>query len=390
MTQEIIENILIKLPIKEAVRTSVLSSKWKSSWASIPDLVFTGKISESELIRSVDSVLLLHQGSILKFELVSRQLACDEAINRWLLALSKNGLKDLRLIFYIFKDCLVPSSLFSCHKLERLEISGCTINAPECFHGLELLRHLTLGTYILEGVTIEKFVSSCPLLESLTLFGVKHDRLIIRAPNLKQLILLESFNDLMLETPKLSSATIFAFPRDFGDDGCKGKLLHTIGALSNIEELRIDSQFCKYLATRLIPKKLPVTFFHLKKLSIHLNSRSKMVETALCIFRNAPNLKTLGVFVPSQIVWEEQRITSISILKKLEVVVILGFADNASLLAFSKFIFSTTPKLEKLVIDREDINRLNLDDQTESLMEVGSLPRLSSKAEIVLDESSKY
>ncbi|KAJ4801532.1 F-box/RNI/FBD-like domain protein [Rhynchospora pubera] len=236
----------------------------------------------------------------------------------------------------------------------------------------------------------EKFVSSCPLLESLTLFGVKHDRLIIRAPNLKQLILLESFNDLMLETPKLSSATIFAFPRDFGDDGCKGKLLHTIGALCNIEELRIDSQFCKYLATRLIPKKLPVTFFHLKKLSIHLNSRSKMVETALCIFRNAPNLKTLGVFVPSQIVWEEQRITSISFLKKLEVVVILGFADTASLLAFSKFIFSTTPKLEKLVIDREDINRLNLDDQTESLMEVGSLPRLSSKAEIVLDESSKY
>ncbi|KAJ1700782.1 hypothetical protein LUZ63_000561 [Rhynchospora breviuscula] len=393
MPSEIITKILVKLPIDEAVRTSILSSKWKYSWILIPDLVFRGVITES----TVDKVLLVHQGPILKFELDCPH-ASKKAINRWLLILSHNDLKDLSLCFDSPTRCKVPMSLFSCHKLEHLELYVCSIYAPQYFQGLKLLQTLKLCSCDLVGITIEKFVLGCPLLETLELFHFGEcGCLTIRAPNLKRLGFNGTFTDLLLETPKLISASIFLnnMPHGYPDsvpanDGCKSKLLRTISALSNIEELKIGSQFCEYLASGPIPEKLPVTFHHLKKLSIHLNGRTKVVETALCIFRNAPNLKTLGVFVPSQIVWEEQRITSIPFLKKLEVVVILGFADTASLLAFSKFIFSTTPRLEKLVIDREDINTLNLDDRMESLMEVVSLPRLSSKAEIVLDESSKY
>ncbi|KAJ4801543.1 F-box family protein [Rhynchospora pubera] len=44
---EIIEKNLVKLPTREAIRTSILSSKWKYSWASIPDLVFNENTTES-------------------------------------------------------------------------------------------------------------------------------------------------------------------------------------------------------------------------------------------------------------------------------------------------------------------------------------------------------
>ncbi|KAJ4745353.1 F-box family protein [Rhynchospora pubera] len=391
MPSEIITNILVKLPINEAVRTSILSRKWKYFWASIPDLVFRGVIPES----TVDKVLLAHQGPILKFDLDCPH-AHKKAINRWLLVLSQNDLKDLSLCFDSPTRCKVPLSLFSCHKLEHLELYDCSIYAPQCFQGLKFLQTLKLNSCDLVGITIEKFVLGCPLLETLELSHfVEHGCLAIRAPNLKRLYFFGTFTDLLLETPKLISASIFLsnMPHGYLDsvlanDGCKSKLLRTISALSNIEELNIGSELCEYLASGPIPEKLAVTFHHLKKLLIHLNGGSKEVDTALCIFRNAPNLKKLCLTVPSQIIWEDERITSISFLKQLEVVEVCAFEDDVSMLAFAKFILGTAPQLQKLVIDKDDINQL--DDGMGFVMKLASFPRLSSKAVIVFYCSSGY
>ena len=43
LPQSIIESILVQLPIRDAVRTSILSSKWRYKWASITRLVFDDK-----------------------------------------------------------------------------------------------------------------------------------------------------------------------------------------------------------------------------------------------------------------------------------------------------------------------------------------------------------
>lgn len=61
------EKILVKLPIKEMVRASILSSKWIDSWTSVPNLEFEAKCTEAALINLVDGVLLVHQGPIKKF-----------------------------------------------------------------------------------------------------------------------------------------------------------------------------------------------------------------------------------------------------------------------------------------------------------------------------------
>ncbi|KAJ3705166.1 hypothetical protein LUZ61_008871 [Rhynchospora tenuis] len=374
MPSEIITKILVELPINEAVRTSILSSKWKCLWVLIPHLVFRGAITES----TIDKVLLAHQGPILKFELDCPH--AQEAIDRWLLILSQNDLKDLSLCFGSPTHCKVPLSLFSCHKLEHLELNGCSIYAPQCFQGLKLLQTLNLCSCDLVGITIEKFVLGCPLLEILVLINFADcGCLAIRAPNLKRLDLFGTFTELLLETPKLISASIF-LDNISANDGCKSKLLC---ALSNIEELEIGPAFCEYLSSGPLPEMLPVTFHHLKKIWIDLDGGSKVVDTALCIFRNAPNLKTLSLSLPSQINWVEQRITGISLLEKLEVVEIFSFEDAVSLLAFAKFILSTTPQLKKLVIYKVHIN--NIDDAVGFLMKLARFPRLSSNAEIVFN-----
>nr|XP_043639684.1 F-box/FBD/LRR-repeat protein At1g13570-like [Erigeron canadensis] len=41
LPQSLIENILCLVPIKDAVRTSVLAREWRSKWTTIPKLVFS-------------------------------------------------------------------------------------------------------------------------------------------------------------------------------------------------------------------------------------------------------------------------------------------------------------------------------------------------------------
>ncbi|PRQ39153.1 putative F-box domain-containing protein [Rosa chinensis] len=75
------QQILSFLPIREAVRTSILSSNWRHKWAMVWHLVFDdqcvsdmmrGGIKRTKTFENiVDHVLLLHSGSIDTFKLSS-------------------------------------------------------------------------------------------------------------------------------------------------------------------------------------------------------------------------------------------------------------------------------------------------------------------------------
>lgn len=69
----VLEHILMCLPIRDAVRTGILSSKWRYKWVSIPELVFDDSCvpisssitaRKSKFVTFVDRVLLLHKGPI--------------------------------------------------------------------------------------------------------------------------------------------------------------------------------------------------------------------------------------------------------------------------------------------------------------------------------------
>ncbi|CAN0841547.1 F-box/FBD/LRR-repeat protein At1g13570 [Linum grandiflorum] len=75
---DVIGNILIFLPTKEAVRTSILSSQWRHHWRTIPHLVFDHKFAtmNNSLCSTTDKVMLrvyqalmFHDGPINKFQL---------------------------------------------------------------------------------------------------------------------------------------------------------------------------------------------------------------------------------------------------------------------------------------------------------------------------------
>ncbi|KAF5198661.1 F-box/RNI-like superfamily protein [Thalictrum thalictroides] len=97
LPEEVMDEILKRMHIKDAAKTSVVSKQWRHRWASIPEIVFGsdqytwGRYikSNSDKIKVVTDVLLLHTGIISKFELNYLLDNNSYAINRWIVYLAR-------------------------------------------------------------------------------------------------------------------------------------------------------------------------------------------------------------------------------------------------------------------------------------------------------------
>ena len=149
LPQSIIENILICMPLRDAVRTSILSRKWRFCWTSMPKLEFNDKLVKApsnqkrlkkyKLVSAILHVLLLHTGSILEFILDFGKVEMDSEFDQIIRYLSRN--KNLQKFFfkssqkYHYK---LPSSFFSLQGLEVLELTNCNFKPPITFPMLQL------------------------------------------------------------------------------------------------------------------------------------------------------------------------------------------------------------------------------------------------------------
>ena len=95
-----------------AVRTSVLSSNWRTKWYTLPNLVLDRQcvsaeasqdplVIECKLLKIVDHVLLIHSGPINMFEFSNYDLPGEGSlvsdVDRWILHLIVRSIKELVL-----------------------------------------------------------------------------------------------------------------------------------------------------------------------------------------------------------------------------------------------------------------------------------------------------
>ncbi|KAI5332938.1 hypothetical protein L3X38_023067 [Prunus dulcis] len=192
-------HILSFLPTKLAVRTSILSTRWKNIWASVHNLDFDDEYDpwierDDSFSMFVDRVLSFRDSAdIHKFRLHCSGVKDFSRIDGWIrTAIDRNAVEfDLRVYSYSdFQIFELPQSLFMSKTLVVLKLnSDCLRYVPPksgCFPSLKFL-HVT-GDYP-DDESIEKLFYCCPVLEDLTIDGVvRHDAdVYISAPELKTL-----------------------------------------------------------------------------------------------------------------------------------------------------------------------------------------------------------
>ncbi|XP_008790134.1 F-box/FBD/LRR-repeat protein At1g13570-like [Phoenix dactylifera] len=394
LPKDILDKILVRLPLRDAIRTSSLSRTWRHAWASMPALMFIddsipSNNLDAKFLLFVDRVLLLHNGPILKFHLSSNRCS-HVAIDPWIVVLSRNGIQELVLDLGYEERYKVPSTLFFCQELKHVELSHCIIELPQMFKGFSLLSTLKLSRTTLTDKGLENLVSSCPVLENLSLTnfnGCTH--LKIHAPKLQVLMIIGFFEDLHLGTPNLVVANIVLDGEAHQYDvagGTKSNLIQALGSIPAIEKLEIREYFLVYLAVGSLPEKLPTTFNCLRKLTLDINLEVlEETMTALCLFQNAPNLEELELWpafeetpvVPVGKFWKlkmHQRFP----FKHLRNVCLNSFADLEAHFEFVKFVLNTAPMLKKMTLRSHDCP-----EESKVLRKLLQFPRASKEVEVI-------
>ncbi|KAG5517231.1 hypothetical protein RHGRI_037851 [Rhododendron griersonianum] len=169
-------HILSLIPTKYAVRTCILSLRWKDLWSFVPSLDFNEWLSANTVpdndisfMNFVDRVLLLHKlPSIERFAVRGHSGIAVSRLCEWIRVAIKRHVRVIDIQMFPHQHISLPSELFTCKTLIQLslvsELVCDTLLSSVWLPNLKDL-HVSLD-YPGNDIT-QKLFSSCPVLENL-------------------------------------------------------------------------------------------------------------------------------------------------------------------------------------------------------------------------------
>ncbi|KAM0916284.1 hypothetical protein ACQ4PT_010352 [Festuca glaucescens] len=375
------DKILCCLPIKDAVRTCLLSRSWRYTWASMTELMFrrsdfasgngNAKDDACRFLKFTDMFLSLHNGPILKFGLNTQgieMLSTGGHIYRWMRMLSRNGIKEIHLRTSALDRYKIPSCFFSCDRLEHVYLRACILT---------------------RGNSLEDLVASCLNLEKLHLSKlISMNHINIHSTKLKMLTIEGHFQHLNLHTPYLTSAAIKLNLKPDTNDAstarCNFNLSQFIASLSDVENIRLHWRILECVEHEFLILKPPKLFNRLTDISLEINfGNPKETNLALFLFMHAPDLRFISLklisrnsVVPPVHFWESID-RHVCLFQNVHVVDMINFTASFAELAFLKLLLEDAPVLRKVKIRNKGLDR----DVHKNLLK---MRRTSKEAEIVI------
>lgn len=350
MPDIITTNILNRLSIDEAVRTSILSTYWRSKWTMLTQLDFgyefydfldeKEKGIERYYLRIISRLLLHLKGPITKFVLNVHEEGCStleiEDINNWVVFLSGNGIQDFTLINFGEKPLELSTRIFACLELKHLKLRNCCFRTMSSFLGFPNLLSLDLSKVVFESYTCGEFVTQSPLLEDLKLSLYTTEKI-------------KHVEIATLENIKVLSLTLCEL-----DVMTTSSILQLIGGFPQLRDLYLDFHICKLLAGD-AEKRVPTPLPCLKKLSLCDVDFSSaiMVSFAVELICGFPYLETL-VFrakyeddaLPPAAEVDFSRVGQLQ-LQNVEVICLSGSENELCLI---KSLLACSPLLKKMTV----------------------------------------
>ncbi|XP_076919828.1 F-box/FBD/LRR-repeat protein At1g13570-like [Bidens hawaiensis] len=286
MPDNVITNILDRLPIHDAVRTGILARNWRFKWTMLSQLVFDDYFfkylrranDENDHVRVISRILFQLRGAVTKFALyVDGELDVeDEDIIHWISFLSTKGIKDVTLVYAGEEPFKLPTHFFSCLELKHLTLINCYFNPLPTFHGFPNLLSLVVRLDLRENTRVGEVITRCPLLEILKLDSLGKVKLaeIAKLENLKILSL--SLSDLDIHSSR--------------------PIIELLGSLPKLQQLELDFENCK-LIEGVANKRFSLAFPCLTTLRLSRTCLDDGIHLscALNLIRSSPNLQTLQI-----------------------------------------------------------------------------------------------
>jgi hypothetical protein len=184
LSEDLLSVVLSKLPIKDAVRTGILSSKWKHVWRGCSKLNFDGTVCGTSVfggqeytrkfIGNVNAVMRQHQRMVVE-ELVIRfrfDISLVDHVNTWVDFAVSSRTKSLALDLapdklrsdqYRFPVELLDDATL--HRLRHLQLSFASFELPHQFSSFPNLRTLDLHMLRVTRKDLQDMLSNCNNLE---------------------------------------------------------------------------------------------------------------------------------------------------------------------------------------------------------------------------------
>ncbi|KAG9143341.1 hypothetical protein Leryth_018606 [Lithospermum erythrorhizon] len=356
LPDNLIDTILIELPLRDAARTCILSRRWRYSWVKLSHL----KLDYAFWLHSLQNasqaraakfaiilfrILLLHQGPITSISLHIPELESPPEIDTLINFIVRNGVQKCILDMFP-KYYKLHSSLFTCPTLIELDLRACEINfVPSTSERFSNLTSLTLNDITVSARALHCLLSSCPFLYTLKLnVQVDIQCLQINAPKLV-------YFAYYCSNSSQSSLAVNYIRR-------QQAIVKILGGFPDLKSLFLDSHCVKSLAAGDLHTRLPISMLQLIDLLDICLEDVDQFSSVLCLIRSSPGLKKFKVSHTRHIGnhnndienFQEEEDYSDVTLNHLEEVKILGVVGGRLELKLIRILFAKSPSLRKMSI----------------------------------------
>ncbi|KAL8527395.1 hypothetical protein ACS0TY_005309 [Phlomoides rotata] len=380
----ILDNILARLSLREAVRTSILSKEWRYKWTSIPNLVFDFLsdhifLRNDQLENVIYQVLHHHRGPINKFSLSCRT---SPNIDQWVLLLSSYEVQDFTL--RLLDKHQMTSHFFAFQNLKHLNLYRCIFKPPPQLKGFSKLITLDFQEVDFVPAIFEQFISQSPLLERVRLICCTNwDAFEVQGPSLRVFTFYGVFKTICFKkSPVLAEVSLSTPVVDNLIRSSTGFKYFQIPPM--LEKLHLHPCVLEFSGAGGVPSRFADSLNSLKflTLSMHLDSINE-VASAFCLARSSPILQMLRVILRTDRIVEavveyiRTQETPDRYLHQLRRVEIADFSGSEPEIELLRYLLASGKGIEEMVITP---CHTSLSDDARLMNRLMQLPRASPTA----------
>ncbi|KAL3620518.1 hypothetical protein CASFOL_035430 [Castilleja foliolosa] len=413
-------HILSRLETKEAAKTSVLSKRWQYLWTETPSLSFEKNSTDiedtRELVTRIYRTLVHRTCSYLDRLYISftydKCFASD--VNVWVEFSVRSKVKQLWLMLRSRTDFfyMIPQTMYSCCSFTELYLEGCILEPHGTIHW-KYLTELRIDGVELHEHVIQKIISSCPVLSSLTLtdcYGFERLDIYsqslhylsvddcedehsgvwieISAPYLRQLFM-SHWRGVRL--PNIQSLIHAEIQFDLTVDGVTEEemidMIYFLEDIKHVKELKLGCR-CIEVVSKLAENGWQLPKSTRERLTIETLSYKYIIPAIVVLLESSPRLESLVAlcfvdFAPPGSTWDLVGWDDLACdLLHLKTVKLSDYADpnlkGEPLLTIGRILLKRATTLEKMVFDSSE----NLTESfvAEISQELLSYTRSSEKA----------